>query len=516
MNTFFRQLKNTLILNKYLVFLTGFYFLIRLINLTKFPIFNDEAIYLDWGWRETHVPGYLYYSLYDAKQPFLMWIFGIMQQLLPDPLFAGRIVSVFTGFITFLGVYKISNKLFDTKAALLSSLTYTLIPLFSFYDRQALMESSISAVGIWAGYFLLNISEKKYYKYAVFLGLILGIGFFIKSSAFVFLISFLFSVIYLIKSSLKKLKIFEIAFLTLFVFFCTVLLLIINPQFWSTLHTNTRFTLTLAEFFSLPINIWISSFFTNLKISFFYLTPLLFIASIIGSVYIFNKTSTHKLFLLYFFTSLLIATLSVKGGSDRYVISFLPFLAICSAYFLTEMFNKNKFNGYFMGAVLLTIPLLLTLYQIVNFPGYILTMGKVSGYSHSTYLNGFTSGYGVNEAVNYFKNLSKKEEFVIGIAQNSGNPESAFQAYFNKNKNAKVVYMDSKLFEVDVNNYDCMSTGRKTYFVSRDNQQAGLEKFFTKIKEIKNPYGSNWISIYTLKKNCKGKTLEVAIKKSFN
>ena len=143
-------------------------------------------------------------------------------------------------------------------------------------------------------------------------------------------------------------------------------------------------------------------------------------------------------------------------------------------------------------------------------------MGKISGYSHTSYLNGFTSGYGVNEAVNYFKNLSNKEKFVIGIAENSGNPESALLVFFNKNENIKVIYMDSKLFGVNLSNYDCLSTGVKTYFVSRDNQQAGLEKFFIKITEIKNQYGANWIGIYKLKESCKGKILNATIEKSFN
>lgn len=496
--------------------LVTFYFVIRVVNLTNFPIFNDEAIYLDWGWRETHVPGYLYYSLYDAKQPLLMWIFGIAEQLLPDPLFAGRIVSVFTGFLTLFGIYKISKTLFNTKTALLSSLTYALVPLFSFYDRQALMESSISAVGIWSGYFFFNLSEKKDYKSAVFLGLIFGIGFFIKSSALVFLMSFLISLIYLIKLVPRKIKILETAFLTLFVFLCTVLLLIINPQFWSTFHTNARFTLTFGEFLSFPVNIWMSSFVTHVKISFFYLTPLLFVTSLIGSFLIFKKSSKHKLFLLYFFLSIFIATFSVKGGFDRYTVSFLPFLVICSSYLLIEIFDKNKIKEYIAILAHLIIPLILTLYQIINFPGYILTMGKISGYSHSSYLNGFTSGYGVNEAVGYFENLSKKDKFVIGIAENTGNPESAFQIYFNKNKNAKVIYMDSKLLGADVNNYDCLSTGIKTYFVSRDNQQRGLEKFLEKITYFKNPYGTNWIGIYKLKENCKGKILNATIEKSFN
>lgn len=508
-----QKVKNYFIYNKYFVFLVIFYFILRLINLLSFPIFNDEAIYLDWGWRETHVPGYLYYSLYDAKQPFLMWIFGISQQILPDPLFAGRIVSVFTGFLTLLGTYKISQKLFDTKVAFLASVFYTVIPIFSFFDRQALMESSISAIGIWAGYFLIKLTDKKLYRYSLVLGVIFGIGFFIKSSSLIFLISFLLCSPFLIKTSLKKIKVVEILFLTLFVFLAVIFLLIINPQFWSTLGSNSRFTLTINGLIAFPISTWVNSITTNLKILFFYFTPVVFIISLIGIFKIFPKSQKHKIFLLFFISSLLIETFIVKGATDRYLVSFIPFLVICCSFVLSSILNKNKLSISLIFFSLI-IPLSLTFYQILDFPKYIISMGKISGYANSAYLKSNTSGYGVNEAVDYFKNLSKEKEFIIGIAQNSGNPESAFQVYFNKTKNPKVVYMDSNLFDVNLNDYDCLSTGIDTYFVSRDNQQAGLEKFLEKIKTVKNSYDNNTIGIYRLIRECKGKTIEVSITKT--
>jgi 4-amino-4-deoxy-L-arabinose transferase-like glycosyltransferase len=105
----------TQILRHPLLFLLLFYFITHLINLTAIPIFNDESIYLDWGWRETHTPGYLYYSLYDGKQPLLMWLFGIAAHILPDPLFAGRFISVICGALTLIGVYTLTLLLLSRK-----------------------------------------------------------------------------------------------------------------------------------------------------------------------------------------------------------------------------------------------------------------------------------------------------------------------------------------------------------------------------------------------------------------
>lgn len=509
-----KSLKNYFLINKYFVLLIIFYFVLRLVNILSFPIFNDEAIYLDWGWRETHVPGFLYYSLYDAKQPLLMWIFGIMQQVLPNPLFAGRIVSIFTGFLTLLGIFKITNNLFNKKTAILASFFYVIIPIFSFFDRQALMESSISAVGVWTLYFLLKLTEKKSYAYALILGIILGIGFFIKSSAFVFFISFFACIILILKSTPKKGKVIEIVFLTVFVFFCVILLLIINPQFWSTLSSNSRFTLTIKELIFFPIFTWINSVITNLIIVFFYFTPVLFIFSLIGIFKIFILSFKHRIFLIFFISALLIETFTVKGATDRYLVTFLPFLTICASFVLANILEKNKKNGLFLIILSIIIPLGLTTYQIANFPKYIIDMGNISGYKNNAYLVSNSSGYGVNETVEYFKRLSRNENFVIGIAQNTGNPESALQVFFNKSKNPKVIYMDKSLFDINLNDYDCLSTGISTYFASRDNQQAGLEKFLTKVISFKNPYGENSIGIYKLITNCKGKTAEISIQKT--
>ena len=55
------KIKRFVLQNKWLQGLLGVYVLFRLSNLTLLPIFNDEAIYLDWGWRETHSAGNLYY-----------------------------------------------------------------------------------------------------------------------------------------------------------------------------------------------------------------------------------------------------------------------------------------------------------------------------------------------------------------------------------------------------------------------------------------------------------------------
>jgi 4-amino-4-deoxy-L-arabinose transferase-like glycosyltransferase len=92
-------------------------FLIHLINITKLPIFNDESIYLDWAWTSWHIPGHAFDSLLDAKQPLMIWIFGLSEMIFADPLFAGRLVSVLFGLLTAIGIYLVTLRLFRNSVA---------------------------------------------------------------------------------------------------------------------------------------------------------------------------------------------------------------------------------------------------------------------------------------------------------------------------------------------------------------------------------------------------------------
>jgi len=503
-NRFVVWIKN----NRLILLLSLFYFIFRLINLTKLPIFNDEAIYLDWGYRETHRAGFLYYSLYDAKQPFLMWIFGVAESIFSDPLFAGRVVSVCAGFLTLVGIYKLSKDFFSKQTGLLAGFLYTVIPLFSFYDRQALMESSIATVGIWACYFmlktLLNPSSK---KFPIFWGVVLGVGFFIKSSSLLFLASGFLIVITDAVSS-KKIRLLNCLVIAILSFLAVIFFLLINPQFWQTLPSNSRYSLTLGDLLAFPLSYWGNNVMVNIQISLVYLTPLLFLVSVLGIAYILRKKQkTQILYLAFFMLPLLGTTLLARIPSDRYLVSFLPFAVIPAAYLLWQSVKKQRVLGILLSLVVFSIPFSLTLLQLINPPLYLIKTFPYAPSVNPTYLQGVTAGYGINETVDYLKSLAQNKAIIVGIAENTGNPESALITYFNQSENIKVVYFSPDQFAVNISGYDCISIDSPLYFVTRDEQLPGLGKFMQKIKTIRNPYGKNTIGIYALKKGCVGKTL---------
>ena len=491
------------------------YLVLRLTNLTLLPIFNDESIYLDWGWREIHNPGFLYYSLYDAKQPFLMWIFGIFEVLFFNPLLGARIVSVIAGMFTLFGIYYFCRKYFNQKTAVISSLFYIFIPIFSFYDRLALMESAVSACGIWAGILFAEVAKKSTFKKSILLGLVLGVGFFIKSNVFIFVLSFILISFILFLKSKQKIQFTKAVFITLITFLCTISFLLINPQFWSTLSTNSRYSLTIFELLHFPITNWIANLLGNLEIAFFYLTPLILIFLLLGVFKGIKEKNKYPLvFLAFFGLSFFITTLLTRAALDRYIVSFMPFVCVFAGYFVYSVFLKNRYFGFLLFSAVLISTAVFTVAQIINPPFYLKTMAKLTSRNQLIYLQGVNSGYGIADTVSFIKSKAVNRPLFIGVAENTGNPESAMFVYFNKEKNFSTAYFDARLLGIDITPYQCLSLGVDFLFVSRDNQQGGLEKFLEKIKTINNPYGNNSIGIYQLKKDCKGKYLELSVKKN--
>lgn len=500
-------------MDKKIIFLLIIYFFLRLINLTAIPIFNDEAIYLDWGRREIAWHWNLYYSLFDGKQPFLMWIFGLSQFIFQDPLFAGRIISVISGFFTLTGIYMVAKIIYNRKIAFLSSLLYIIIPIFSFFDRQALMESAMSAIGVWLFYFYLNFIKNYKAKYAFFLGMLLGVGFFTKSNLLIFLISLiLLNLIYFPK--IKNKKEFAKNILIIIVVSQAILIPLYNQKlFWSTLKMNQRYSLTINEITKLPLDHWANMLINSLELMFWYLTPVIFLFGFMGIFKMIRSNGKAKKLVFWFILNILLLVLVARNISPRYIASFLPVFTIFTAYFMVYLFEfKKRFllNIIFLS---LLVPLFLTLIQIASYTDYFYTLNRLTKFSQKEeYVSGWTSGYGILDARDLVKKMANGKFSIVGVRSDSGNPENAVFTYFYNEKNIRTIYLYSKMFPPRAKEYNCIKSNVPIYFISRSNQLAGLDKFLLEIRKIYKPEGKEYIGVYKLNDRCKGKKFNYNIK----
>lgn len=492
-----------------LLFLLIFYFIFALINVTLLPIFNDESIYLDWGWISLHVPGNAYISLTDAKQPFLIWIFGIFATIFPDPLFAGRFVSILIGSFTVAGIYSLTKKLFNTQTAFFAALVYTITPIFLFYNRQALLEAAIACVGVWSGSMLLTLLQKPTWKRGILLGIIMGLGFFIKSSSLIFIVSSAVIVLFYFFKYGKK-RLFPSFLVSLVSILVVDFILLINPLFWQTFSSNDRYTYTLGELFSFPIIPWASHFYGFLQVGFIYITPFIFLAGLWGIYLLVKKKGTYTVgILLFFILALLLEIFTVKDQSQRYLVSFLPFFCIPAASVLWQFWNSSLLKKLTV-AVSFFIPFVMSLVILFAPATYIISLAKISEYADMSDVTGYTAGYGINETLAYIQEHSiATQPTMVLFALWTGNPENALDVYSFKTPNMYPLRIDSQLFP-NLASYQCMTSQFPAFFVTRDGNQAGLDKYFSLAQTIPTHDPTYSIKIYTLKKNCQGNTLSLS------
>ncbi|HJZ06254.1 hypothetical protein A2634_02285 [Candidatus Amesbacteria bacterium RIFCSPHIGHO2_01_FULL_48_32] len=446
----------------------------RLANLTLLPIFIDEANYLDWGWREIHSPNHLFYSLYDSKPPGIMWLYGLAQSVVSDPLLAGRLVTVFFGLLTTIGLYLISGPL--------AASLYTLVPIFVFFDRQALMETPLAAAGVWIYILTLRLQKLPTLKNALLLGFVLGASLLIKTNAILFALPIPF----LLFSRQNLVRYWTLLIFALLGFLIAALPLFFQAQFWSTLSSNSRYSFTLSELLHFPILHWINNLWSYLQISLWHLTPLILITAIIG------LRKSPKSLILYSLTPIALTILLSRSPTPRYIVSFLPFLLIPAAQFLS---SHRKLLYSSLGICSLVIGIF-----IFSPPSYFRLYARLTPYSEIGYLEGDNSGYQVQADLVYLKTL--KPPAIVALALNSGNPEAALMNYLRPWPGFVVSYLDSSLLNIDFSQADCVSSSTPLYFVARRDQQAGLEKFFVLVTTIKNPYNQDFNNIYTLRSDC--------------
>lgn len=484
-----------------------FYFLTRLVNILKLPIFNDESIYLDWGYRSLTFKGMLFYSLFDGKPPLLMWIFEIFHKIIPNPLLAGRLVSVITGFLTFLGIYKLSEKYFGEKVARLAGLLYIAIPIFAFFDRQALMESALCAVGVWSIYYFLELIGKPSIKSAIILGIIWGLGIFVKQSTLIFILA---QIIIFIGIHLKKRDgKFNVHFLLSFFISQAVLLpLYFQKNFWTSLSSASRFAMSFKDIFTFPIHTWLTNIKGIFMIPFWYFSPFILLLSIYG-IFI-AKDGQQKRISVYWLICLLIVLVFSLVVNARYLVAFLPLGSIMAAHAFTSIKFKKKVFSTLFGMFLTLLPSAITIALVLSPMQYFEMLNKVTSYSQeSGYVSDWTSGYATRDAIAFINKASQQAPVVVGVRLDAGNPESAVFAYFNGSKKVMPIYFDSRIVNKDIMNYECFSANYQFYFIARDNTLAGVDKFLTQVASYKNPVGDRFVGIYTLKSDCKNNILNI-------
>lgn len=437
-----RKSKNSLII--YLIIAVGIvalYFFTRLYNIMHLPIFTDEAIYVRWAQIAKQDANWRFISLVDGKQPSFTWITMVLLKFIHEPLLAGRIVSVIAGFFSMIGLFFLGNEVFkNTKIGIISSLVYVLYPMALVYDRMALYDSLVGTFAVWGLLFIILLVRSIRLDISLILGMVLGGGVLTKSNAFLNIYLLPFSLLlfdWKTKNSKKNLlKFIGLSLISTIIAYAMYSILRLSPFFHVIDEKNELFVYPYKEWIQHPFEFlwsnlqgvwdWLRRYLT---LSGILLVPLAFVIN--------QKFWREKLMLFLWFLIPFIALATFgKTLYPRFIFSMtlnlLPLITYSLYYAYFKIKNKLLFSGCLL--LLAILPLWSDLFIITNFAHARIPFADVQQYN-----NDWTSGGGVNETVEFFKQQAQDKKIYIGTQGTFGLMPYALEIYLVQNPNIKIV-----------------------------------------------------------------------------
>ncbi len=411
------------------------YFILRLPNLTLQPIFADEAIYIRWAQVMRSEPTLRFLSLSDGKTPLFMWIMIPFFKIFSDPLYAGRFLSVISGFFTLLGVFFLSKKVFNIRTALWASLLYVITPYTVFFDRMALVDPMLSAFTIWSIYFAIWLIRSLRLDIAMILGYLLGGALLTKTPAMMNILVLPISLLGLRKNKQDKYPLLRA--LTLLAVAALIALVIYNllrlgPGFQQLSARNADYVFSPSELKGRILDPFIphfhdiSDWFPKL-----FTTPVLIFVfvGIFYSLLTFNKTGL--IMLIWVIVPFMLEMAFLRTFTARYLLtSIAPFL-IFAAFGLTKVLERIRIKNSlkFTIALIVILPLALKFdYQLISSP----PPTDLPKEERRGYFEEWTAGYGLKQIGLFLDEETKKKKVVVGTAGFFGTLPDGLYIYLDK------------------------------------------------------------------------------------
>jgi 4-amino-4-deoxy-L-arabinose transferase-like glycosyltransferase len=473
-----------------LAFLTGLYFLIRLVNLRLLPIFADEAIYIRWAqliWR-----GQIFVPLSDGKPPLFMWLLAPWLQLIKDPLLAGRLLSVLAGLATLLGVYVLSKKLFSSAVARLAAVLVIFQPFLIFYDRLSLVDSLLTALGIWIFYLSYQLFTQPSWKKGFGLGFLLAAGLLTKpAAAMFFLLIPFFLILFPSQKWFKKIKSLLIpGTLALFVSLglynlqrLSQVFYMINRRSADYLRSPQEILAQLSEYFLPTAKVffyWLESYLS---------WPLLVLLLISLILALLKKNQKVCLLFLWVLLPFLIEIITGKIIYPRYLLIIVPFILIITAWGVTTLWQLSRPKFLLRSSLLLLISVLWIYY--LSFDWFILTnpvAAPLIDWEKDQYLYSWSAGFGIKEIVSYLNQLPRDQEIWVATEGSFGTLPNGLEIYFERSPNIRIIGLGFPENPLNSDLASALAEGKQIYLVGNsDRFSFGDKKRLQLIAEYPRP-----------------------------
>lgn len=446
-------------------------FLLRIINLTLWPVFADEAIYIRWSQIMASEPTLRFLPLSDGKQPLFMWILMFLVRRFSDPLFVGRLVSVFSGIGSLVGIFVLSYLLFKSKVvSLLSSFAWAISPYAVFFDRLALVDSILALFGIWTLVFGVLTAQRKRLDCAMLTGFCLGGALLTKSPALFFVIMLpvtaLLSKFPKRKSELLMhlLSLVCLWLVTYIIAYGMFNILRLGPNFHLISSRNQDYVYPLSHLWVRPLDPFLP--FLNRSLEWIWIMgpSVVLVVAFLGIVINFKKYPREVfLLLLWAFFPVFAQAMFAKVFTARYILFSLPIFFIFTAISVLNKNNVYKKFWIFLFIFFIIHSLWIDKFYLTDPENSPLPTSERSGY-----LEEWTAGTGIKEVSELIKaeakaNLTKS--IVVGTEGYFGTLPDGLQIYLDGIDNVTVIGVGINLGEIPASLNESVKAGNKTYLV---------------------------------------------------
>jgi len=436
----------------FIIFLVFCFF--RFYNIDSLPIFNDEAIYLNWAKSiKSDFNKNKFISLSDGKPFFHYWFMVPGLNIFNNPLRAGRTTSGFIAVLGFLLVCVLSYILFKSfLITILAASFYAILPFLVVYQRMVLADAFVSVLGILifiVSWFFVKkeISHNNWTSRLLFFVTLSGlflIGACLKQTSFLFLGGAILGVnIFIWKndSNIKNWFIVNFGLIISFLIGYFGFKLIIPEKY------KFIFQAKAGQFFSLNIFSNISTNFQVLVETLgFYITPFVVLLLIwpLFKEKSFKKKDNIKLCWLYIwgFIPFLFFSFFAKTLYTRFFLIGAPYLIILTSFFLKEIINKFQ-KKYIVCLILLTV-FILPITQ-----SFLLVKSPLNFFwtevDNKNFINFWSSGFAMRDIKSFLQKNGKNGQLMFLDIHDLGYPMDYFKLYENEFPNIKLSQIDSNL-----------------------------------------------------------------------
>lgn len=430
--------------NPHLLIILSAFAVLRLSNIRNFPIFNDEAIYIQYSqlmhydWEQFKFISVNNY-FHDWKPPLPYWILSAFIGN-ADPLLTSRLVSAAVSFIGLLSIYGLGGYfLASRRAAFLSALFWIFNPTVIFFDRLFLAETyvySFSAAALLFTY--LSVAKSRLY----------------------IMPSILFGALTLLSKQTGQLTIVAVFFLSALqvrgkegggiyadyqniasiaitaVSSYVIYRLVIPAEYFADYDKfSSLWTFSLREVSGFPFSYWKANSLLVYRFLINYYSPLIFLAIFFFTTLCISvRDKRHLVVFLWFAFSGTAVILALKGFNEYiFNTSTVIFITMMLAASFDILIGavENHARGGIRFLLRYAVPLVFIAPWIYQLPYYYASadayMKKFgTPWMIENDLYGWPGGFGINEIVHL---LEKERNRIVFIDPQWGNPGTGIQVF---------------------------------------------------------------------------------------